>query len=74
MSMMENYFVNSLLIDWEQIGPRQKASAAHSLMKGSSVEQDVFSIMNEIKWYILLFEEIQELGQVMTKAKSSWWS
>ena len=49
MSMMENYFVNSLLIDWEQIGPRQKASAAHSLMKGSSVEQDVFSIMNEIK-------------------------
>ena len=44
MSMMENYFVNSLLIDWEQIGPRQKASAAHSLMKGSSVEQDVFQL------------------------------
>ena len=49
MSMMENYFVNSLLIDWEQIGPRQKGSAAHSLMKGFPVEQDVFSIMNEIK-------------------------
>ena len=44
MSMAENYFVNSLLIDWEQIGPRQKASAAHSLVKGSSVEQDVFQL------------------------------
>ena len=36
---MANYFVNSLLIDWKQIGSGQNSSA-YSLVKGPAVEQD----------------------------------